>query len=112
MSRLWLVLAAVALVVALTLGYLNALALTVGLLAGLVFFLRGLAAGGGLGNARGFGRGPADVSARIGICLAAAGIASSSVGSAHFPVPFRVFYGLCLGLACVIAVFLAWRGRR
>jgi len=111
-SRLVLVLVVVAAVAGLTLAHLNALALTVGLLAGLAFFLRGLAAGGGLGNARGFGQGPADVNARIGICLAAAGIASASVGTEHFPTPFRVFYGLCLGLACVIAAFLAWRGRR
>jgi len=112
LSRLGLVSGAVLLIAALTLAHQSALALTLGLLAGLVFFLRGLAAGGGLGNTHGFGQGPADVSARIGICLAAAGIASSSVGSSHFPIPFRVFYGLCLGLACIIAMFLAWRGRR
>ena len=61
-----------------------------------------MAAGGGLGNARSFGQGPADVSTRIGVCLAASGLASYALGhEPPFPPPFRVFYGVGMVLAGV-----------
>ena len=111
MIRFWTVSATVLAVAGLTLARLPALALTLGIAVGLVLMLRGMAAGGSLGNARRFENKPADVSARIGICLAAAGIASAALGNARFPVPFHIFYTVCLVLASLGAVFLAWKGR-
>ncbi len=111
MIRFAAVLATLLAVAGLTLGHKSALALTLGIVVGLFLLLRGMAAGGSLGNARQFGQKPADVNARIGICLAAAGIASASLSSPQFPLPFHVFYGLCLALASVGAVALAWKGR-
>ena len=107
--QFWIVLAAVLAVLGLTLARLNAAALTVGVASGAWWLLRGIATGGGMGNARQFGRGPADNSTRIGVCLAAAGIASAALAREIFPLPFRIFYGVCLGLACVGAVLLAWK---
>ena len=112
MTRFAAVLAAGLAVVGLTLAHLSLPALIVGLVVGLGFFLRGMAAGGSLGNARRFEKKSSDMNARIGTCLAAAGIASASLGhDPPFPPPFRVFYILCLGLASVGAVFLAWKGK-
>src|SRR4051812_44181896 len=85
----------------------SALALTVGVIAGAVLLVSGMARGGSLGNARKFGQAPADQSTRIGVSLAAAGIAAASMGQSHFPVSFRVFYGLCVIAGCLIAVVLA-----
>ena len=97
----------------LTLGRLYAPALVVGTAVGAFFLLRGMANGGGLGNVRGVGKKPADVSTRIGVALAAAGIASASLGhDPPFPAPFRVFYGACLVIGCLGAVFLAVRPGR
>ncbi len=109
-----LTLGSVLAVVGLTLVHLHAPALVVGTVVGAFFLLRGMAHGGGLGNVRGVGQKPADVSTRVGVCLAAAGIASASLGHDNppFPPPFRVFYGLCLVLACVGAVFLAVKSAR
>lgn len=84
------------------------LALTVGIGVGGLLFLFGMAAGGGLGNARKFEKKPADINARIGILLAASGIAAAAIGyDPPFPQPFRIFYGVCLGLACLGALALA-----
>ena len=110
MIRFAAVLATLLAVAGLTLAHQFALALTLGIAVGLFLLLRGMAAGGNLGNARQFEKKPADVNARIGICLAATGIASSALGNGHFPLPFHVFYGICLGLASLGAVFLAWKG--
>ncbi len=90
------------------------LALTVGIGVGGLLFLFGMAAGGGLGNARKFEKKPADINARIGTLLAASGIAAAAIGhDPPFPLPFRVFYGVCLGLACLGAVGLsAWALRK
>lgn len=113
MSRLLLILGATLAVVGLTLARLHAAALVIGVVVGAYFLLRGMAHGGGLGNVRGVGQKPADVSTRVGVCLAAAGIASASLGREPlFPLPFRVFYGLCLALACAGAVFLAVKSAR
>lgn len=112
MIRFALVLATVLAVAGLTLAHLPLPALIVGMVVGLYFFLRGMSAGGSLGNARRFEKKPADMNARIGTCLAAMGIASSAIGSTNFPLPFRVFYGACLGVAAVGAVVLAWKGRK
>ena len=109
MIRFWIVLGTALAIAGLTLGHQNGLALIVGIVFGACFLLRGMAAGGNLGNARQFEKKPADVNARIGTCLAAAGIASASLGSDQFPISFRIFYGVCLGLALVGAVILAWR---
>lgn len=84
------------------------LALTVGMGVGGLLFLVGMATGGGLGNARRFEKKPADINARIGTCLAAAGIASAALGyDPPFPLPFRIFYGVCLALGCLGAVALS-----
>ena len=113
MIRFAAVLATVLAVVGLTLAHKSALALTLGIAVGLLLMLRGMAAGGSLGNTRQFGKKPADMNARLGICLAAAGIASASLGhDPPFPTPFRVFYIACLVLASVGAVALAWKGRK
>lgn len=87
------------------------LALTAGIAVGGLLFLVGMAAGGGLGSARKFEKKPADVSARIGTCLAAAGIASAAMGyDPPFPPPFRAFYGVCLALGCLGAFALSVKG--
>jgi hypothetical protein len=87
------------------------IALTAGILAGAVFFIAGMGAGGSLGNARSFGRRPQDVNTRIGVLLAASGIASQSLGhKPAFPISFQVFYGICLAVACLAAIWLAVRG--
>ena len=113
MIRFGVTLATVLAVAGLTLAHQPALALTLGIAVGLSLLLRGMAAGGSLGNARQFEKKPADVNARIGICLAAAGIASASLGhDPPFPPSFRVFYTVCLVLASVGAVALAGKGRR
>ena len=112
MTRFWVVLGTVLAVAGLTLAHANALALTAGIAVGLWLLLRGMAAGGSLGNARQFGSGRADVGTRVGICLAAAGIASASLGhDPPFPPSFRVFYLVCLVLASGAALILAWRGK-
>jgi len=87
------------------------LALTAGIAVGGLLFLMGMAGGGGLGNARKFEKKPADVSARIGTCLAAAGIASAAMGyDPPFPPPFRAFYSVCLAIACLGALALSVKG--
>ena len=93
-----------------TLAHWYWLALTAGTLLGGLLFFAGMAAGGALGNARRFEKKPADINTRIGTCLAAAGIAAAALGyDPPFPLPFRVFYGLCLTLGCLGAVGLsAW----
>ena len=111
--RLCIVIAVVPALAVLTYVHWNWLAVTIGILSGTGFFLWGMASGGGIGNARGFGQGPADVSTRIGVCLAAAGIGSYALGhDPPFPLPFRVFYGIIMGLVSVIALILAVKGIR
>ena len=106
--RLLLVCAAVAVVAGATLTQRYWLALTVGIVIGGALFLLGMTTGGGLGNARQFEKKPADLNARIGTCLAASGIAAASLGyNPPFPLPFRIFYGFCLALACLAALVLA-----
>lgn len=107
--QFWLVLLAVLAVLGLTLARLNAAALTVGMVSGAWWLLRGMALGGGMGNARQVGQSPADNGTRIGVCVAAAGIASAALAREVFPLPFRIFYGVCLALACLGAVWLAWK---
>ncbi|MDQ2688521.1 MAG: hypothetical protein M3Y28_11720 [Armatimonadota bacterium] len=109
MARFALVLLAALAISGLTLAHWYWLALTVGVVAGAIFFLQGMAADGSVGNARHLGQGKADVSTRLGICLAAMGIASAAVGNDHYPMSFRVFYGVCLVGAALLALFLAAR---
>ena len=111
--RLVLVAAAVPAIALLTWRGWNGLAVTLGILSGTVFFLWGMAAGGGLGNARSFGQGPADVSTRIGVCLAATGLASYALGhDPPFPLPFRIFYGVIMAIVSVVALVLAIKTAR
>jgi len=111
--RLGIVFAAVPSIAVLTYVHWNWLAVTIGILCGTAFFLWGMAAGGGLGNARGFGQGPADVSTRIGVCLAAAGLGSYALGhEPPFPPSFRIFYGVIMGLVSVSALILSVKGVR
>lgn len=113
MTRFLLVLATVIAIAALSLLRWHGAALGVGIGAGVVFFLLGAARGGSLGNAREFGRAPADISSRLGVCLAAMGIASGTFGhDPPFPLSFRVFYGFCLAAGAAGALFLAGRGLR
>ena len=110
-GRLALVCIAVAVIVVATWAGRYWLALTVGIGVGGLLFLLGMAAGGGLGNARRFEKKPADVNARIGTCLAASGIASSAIGyDPPFPLSFRIFYGVCMAIACLGALALAGKG--
>lgn len=113
MIRLYIVLGTVLGIAVLTAARQHGFALTTGIAVGLYFLLRGMAAGGGLGNARQFEKKPADINARIGICLAAMGIASASFGhEPAFPISFRVFYGICFAMATIGATALAVKGRQ
>jgi len=88
-------------------------ALGIGIAIGAVLFLLGMAAGGALGNARQVGKAPADINARIGVCLAAAGIASGALGrEPPFPFSFRVFYAIILGIGLIGALTLAGWGMK
>ena len=110
-GRLGLVCACAGVVVYATWAQRNWLGLTAGIAVGGLLFLLGMAAGGGLGNARKFEKKPADVNARIGTCLAAAGIAAAALGyDPPFPPPFRIFYGVCLALGCLGALALSVKG--
>ncbi len=113
MSRFLLTLAAVLAISGLTLAHWHGVALAVGIVLGAAFFLRSMAAGGSLGNARQFGQGQADIGARIGTLLAAAGIASAALGhDPPYPPSFRVMFGLFLLVACVGALVLTGRTLR
>jgi len=53
------------------------------------------------------------INTRIGIALAAAGVAAASIGhNPPFPIGFRAFYWVCLVLACSAALGLAYRPKR
>lgn len=109
--RLLLVCACAAVIVGAVLTQRFGVALTAGVAVGGLLFLAGMARGGGLGNARKFEKKPADMSARIGTCLAAAGIASAAMGyDPPFPPPFRASYGVCLAIACLGALALSVKG--
>jgi hypothetical protein len=111
LGRLLLACVCVVVVVGATWTQHNWLALTAGIAVGGPLFLLGMASGGGLGNARQFGKKPADANARIGTCLAAAGIASAALGyDPPFPLPFRIFYGVCLAVGCLAALALSAQG--
>ncbi len=112
-GRLGLVCACITVIAGATWAQRWGLALIAGIVVGGLLFLLGMAAGGGLGNARKFEKKPADVNARIGTLLAAAGIASAALGyDPPFPPPFRIFYGVCLALACLGALALSVKGLR
>lgn len=85
-------------------------ALIIGIASGIVFFVIGFLSGQGLSAQEKFGQRPGDVTTRIGISLVAAGIAAAALDPArHFPDSFRVFYGVCLAVACIGALSLAAR---
>ena len=112
-GRLGLAGAAALLIAGATWAHWYWLALSVGIGVGGLLFLFGMATGGGLGNARRFEKKPADINARIGTCLAAAGIASAALGyDPPFPLPFRIFYSVCLAAGCLGAVGLSARTLR
>lgn len=96
-------------------GSFHFIGLIVGLIAGVAFVLAGMARGGGLPEASlgmyGEKRKPGDPNTGIGTALAASGIACSVVSDTHFPIGFRIFYGVCIGAGILIAVYLAWRNR-
>ena len=107
-GRLGLAGAATLAIAGATWAHQNGLALAVGIGVGGLLFLLGMATGGGLGNARRFEKKPADINARIGTCLAAAGIAAAALGyDPPFPLPFRIFYSVCLAVGCLGAVGLS-----
>lgn len=107
-GRLGLATLAALVVAGATWAHQHWLALTVGIGVGGLLFAVGMATGGSLGNARRFEKKPADINARIGTCLAAAGIASAALGyDPPFPLPFRLFYGVCLTLGCLGAISLS-----
>ncbi len=100
-------------VAVLTWVHWNWLAVTLDILSGTAFFLWGMASGGSLGNARAFGQGPPDISTRIGVCLAASGLASYALGhDPPFPLPFRVFYGVIMAAVSIVALVLAGKVMR
>ena len=83
-------------------------ALGLGVAAGGLLFLRGAVVGGRLGNARKVGQTRADVSMRLGACLALAGIAAGAQG--HDPPlawPERAAIGAGQLIASLLAVWLA-----
>lgn len=113
MRRLILVIAVVIAVIGLTLAHVYWLALTLGVAVGAVMFLLSMAAGGGLGNARAYGRKPGDVGARIGVALAAMSIAVEGLrADGPYPPPFRLFCHVCQAAGALIALILAVRYRR
>lgn len=82
----------------------------IGMVSGLVAVFLGFAVVQGSDAAGKFGSRPGDVTTRIGICLAAAGIASAAIDpSRPFPAGFRTFYLVCLIVACVGALVLSSR---
>lgn len=113
MARLVFVIAAVVVVAISTLTHQYGYALAAGVVAGTVLFFAGVASGGAIGNTRSIGTKPSDFSVRIGVLLAASGIASQSIGhQPPYPLPFQIFYGACLVVACLAAVGLAAIGIR
>lgn len=79
-------------------------ALCLGMAVGGGLFLRGTAVGGRLGNARKVGQSQADLSLRVGACLALAGIAAGAQG--HDP-PWTETQRILIGLGQFIASALA-----
>jgi hypothetical protein len=112
MARLVLVIVSAAVVAVSALLRDYGVAFVIGIAAGAILFLMGIARGGAVGNAKAYGRRPQDVSARIGVALAAAGIAAQALGRIPpYPPSFRIFYGICLAVGCIGAVVLAVRNR-
>ena len=112
MTRFALVLLSVLAVLLPMAGRLYTLAQVLGIAVGALFFLYGVARGGMLGNARRFERRPADINARLGVLLAAMGVAAGAIGhQPPFPPSFRVFYGVCQGVAAAAALVLSIRVR-
>ena len=113
MPRLIFVIFCAAVIAVSTLLHANGLALLTGIVGGAALFLYGMARGGSIGNARNFERRPQDVSTRIGVALAAAGIGAASLGhEPPFPLSFRIFYAVCIVIGCVGAIVLAVRAVR
>src|SRR3569833_3083349 len=107
MPRLVLVIVCAAVSAVSSLLHDYGVAFVTGIGAGATLFLYGMARGGAVGNTRDFQRRPADVSTRIGTALAAAGIGAEAIGVPHYPLSFRIFYGVCIGVGCVGAIVLA-----
>lgn len=110
MPRLILVIVSAAVIGISSLLHDYGVAFVTGIAVGAAMFVYGVVRGGAIGNTRSFQRRPQDVSSRIGIALAAAGIGAASVShQPPFPLSFRVFYGACIAIGCVGAIFLAAR---
>lgn len=87
-----------------------ALAQGLGIAAGALFFLSGATQGGMLGNARRVEHRPADARARLGVLLAAMGLAAGTLGhDPPFPLPLRIILGIALMAAAVAALLLTAR---
>lgn len=112
MIRLAIVIVVAIAVLALTWVHQDAVALAVGVAVGAVLFLIGVARGARLGNARGVTHKTPDVNARIGVALAAMGIAVEGIRlDSPYPGQFRAFCIGCQVVGAIIAVALAARYR-
>lgn len=112
MIRLVIVAAVATAVLALTKIHQDAYALTLGVVVGATLFLIGVARGARLGNAREISHKTPDVSARIGVALAAMGIAVEGIRfDSPYPAQFRAFCVGCQVVGAIIAIALAVRYR-
>jgi peptidoglycan/LPS O-acetylase OafA/YrhL len=85
-------------------------AMITGIAMGAMFFVAGVSKGGLIGKPRAFGGSKQDVNARIGIALAASGIAAGAqTHNPPYPEPFLIFYLCCVGAGCLIALSLSYR---
>ena len=110
MARVGIVSLSTVAVVCATLLHFYVAALIIGVASGLLFFFTGVVGNPGSRESGKFGSRPGDVTTRIGISLAAAGIAAGALDpSRPFPTSFRIFYGFCLAIACLGALILAAR---
>jgi len=113
MPRLIFVIMCAAVIAVSTLLRDYGVAFVTGIAAGALLFLYGMSRGGSVGGTKSFERRPQDVSTRIGTALAAAGIGAEAMGRIPpFPLSFRIFYGVCLTVGCLGAIFLAARNTK
>jgi len=108
MGRIALVSLSVVAIVCATLLHFYIAALIIGVASGVLLFFTGVVGNPGSQAPAKFGSRPGDVTTRIGISLAAAGIAAGALDpSRPFPTSSRSFYGFCLAVACLGALALS-----
>ena len=113
MGLIALVSVSVVAIVSTTLLHFYVAALIVGTASGVMLFFAGVVGNPGSQTPAKFGSRPGDATTRIGISLAAAGIAAGALDPSHpFPASFRMFYGFCLAAACIGALVLSARSIR